>query len=60
MLDDRTEPQLVPKLLRKVSVRELHDILVSYPNDGGLKYTRDKMVGLLSVIIHCIHCYQHN
>ena len=39
MLDDHTEPQLVPKLLLRVS---LHNSLVSYPNDGGLKYARDE------------------
>ena len=42
MLDDQTEPQLVPNLLLQVSVRELHNILVSDPNDGGLKYAREK------------------
>ena len=42
MLDDQTEPQLVPKLLLQVSVRELHNGLVSDPNDGGLKDSRDK------------------
>ena len=40
MLDDHIEPQLVPKLLLHVSVRELHNSLVSDPNDGGLKYSR--------------------
>ena len=40
MLDDQSEPQLVPKLLLQVSVRELHNSLVSVPNDGGLKDTR--------------------
>ena len=40
MLDDQTEPQLVPKLLLQVSVRELHNSLVSDTNDGGLKYSR--------------------
>ena len=40
MFDDQTEPQLVPKLLLRVTVRELHNILLSYPNDGGLKYAR--------------------
>ena len=40
MLYDHTEPQLVPKLLLQVSVRELHNSLVSNPNDGGLKYSR--------------------
>ena len=42
MLDDQTKPQLVPKLLLHVSVRELHNSLVSYPNDGGLKDARDE------------------
>ena len=42
MLDDQTEPQLVPKLLLQVSVRELHNSLVSDKNDGGLKYARDE------------------
>ena len=41
MLDDQTEPQLVPKLLLQVSVREIHNSLVSDPNDGGLKDARD-------------------
>ena len=42
MLDDHTEPQLVPKLLIQLSVRELHNSLVSDPNDGGLKDARDE------------------
>ena len=42
MFDDQTEPQLVPKLLLRVTVRELHNILLSYTNDGGLKYARDE------------------
>ena len=42
MLYDHTEPQLVPKLLLQVSVRELHNSLVSDPNDGGLKDARDE------------------
>ena len=42
MLDDQTKPQLVPKLLLQVSVRELHQSLVSDPNDGGLKDARDE------------------
>ena len=40
MLDNQTEPQLVPKLLLQVSVRELYNSLVSDPNDGGLKDAR--------------------
>ena len=42
MLYDQTEPQLVPKLLLQMSVRELHNSLVSDPNDGGIKDARDE------------------
>ena len=42
MFDDQTEPQLVPKLLLQVSVRELHNSLLSNTNDGGLKDARDE------------------
>ena len=42
MLDYQSEHQLVPKLLVQVSVRELHNSLVSDPKDGGLKYARDE------------------
>ena len=42
MLDDQTEPKLVPKLLLQVSISELHNSIVSDPNDGGLKYARDE------------------
>ena len=42
MFDDQIEPQLVPKLLLQLSVRELNNILVSYTNDGGIKDARDK------------------
>ena len=42
MLDDQTEPQLVSKFLIQVFVRELHNILVSDPNDGGLKDAREE------------------
>ena len=37
MFDYQTEPQLVPKLLLQMSIRELHNSLVSYPNYSGLK-----------------------
>ena len=40
-IDDHTELQHVPKLLMQVSVRELHNSLVSYPVDGGLKEAGD-------------------
>ena len=42
MLYDQTEPQLVPKLLLHVSVRETHNSLVSDPNYGGIKDNRDE------------------
>ena len=42
MFDDQTEPQLVPKLLLQVSVRELHNILLSDTNDGGIKDARNE------------------
>ena len=42
MLDDQSEPQLVPKLVLHVSVRELHNILVSDPHDGGIKDSREE------------------
>ena len=37
MLDYQTEPQIIPELLLQVSVRELHNRLVSDPRDGSLK-----------------------
>ena len=40
IFDDQIEPQLVPKLLLQVSVREIHNSLVSDPNHGGLKDSR--------------------
>ena len=42
MFDDHIEPQLVPKLLVQVSVRELHNSPGSDRNDGGLKDARDE------------------
>ena len=42
MLDDQIERQLAPKLLPQVSIRELHHILLSDPNDGGFKDARDE------------------
>ena len=42
VLYDQTEPTLVPKLLLQVSVRELHNSLVSDPNDGGLRDASDE------------------
>ena len=42
IIDGYTEPQLVPKLLLQVSVRELHNNLVTDKKDCGLKETRDE------------------
>ena len=39
-IDSHTRPQIVPKLLLQVSVRELHNSLVSDPEYSGLKYSR--------------------
>ena len=40
-IDGHTRPQIVPKLLFRVSVRELHNILGSEPEDGGIKEAID-------------------
>ena len=40
--DDHTEPQLVPKLLLHVTVRELHKHIVSTAIYGGLKEARNE------------------
>ena len=42
MFDDHAEPQLFTKNLLQVSVRELHNSLVSEPNYAGLKNARDE------------------
>ena len=39
-IDGHTRPQVVPKLLLLLSVREVHNSLVSDPLDGGLKEAR--------------------
>ena len=36
-IDGHTEPQLGPKYLFQVSVRELHNITMSPPEEGGMK-----------------------
>ena len=41
-IDGYTEPQLVPKLLLQVSVREIHNNLVGATKYGGLKEERDE------------------
>ena len=40
-IDGHTRLKIAPKLLLQVSVRELHNSLVSEPEDGGLKEARD-------------------
>ena len=42
MFDDQTEPQLVRKLLFQLSIRELHNSLVSDHNNGGIKDARNE------------------
>ena len=42
MLDDNTEPQLVPKFLLQVPGRELHNSIAIDPNDCGIKDDRDE------------------
>ena len=42
MFDDQIEPTLVTKCFLRVSIRELYNILVSDPNYGGIKDTRDE------------------
>ena len=40
-IDDHYETQLVPGLLLKLSVRELHNIMLSPPEEGGLNWAID-------------------
>ena len=42
MFDDQTEPQLFPKNLLQVYVRELHNSRVNDPNNSGIKDARDE------------------
>ena len=61
MFDYHTEPQLIPKLLLQVCVRELHNSLLSDPNDCGMKDARDEDDNIiLSVILNFVHCCQLN
>ena len=41
-IDGYTEPQMVPKLLLQVSVRELHNNIVITTKYGGLKEEKDE------------------
>ena len=54
MFDVQSYPQLVPKLLLQVSVRELQNSLVSDTNDGGLKYARDED-GNINISVSTLH-----
>ena len=40
-IDCQVEPQLVPKLLLQISVREIHNSIVSPQEEVGLKEARD-------------------
>ena len=40
-IDGHTRPKIVTIVLLQISVRELHNILVSDPEDGGPKEARD-------------------
>ena len=42
-----TKPQVVPKLLFQVSVRELHNNLVSATKYSGLKEARDEYYNII-------------
>ena len=52
-IDGHTEKQLSPKLLLQVSARELHNIMVISPDDGGMKYERFKKI-IISDYVHNI------
>ena len=41
-IDGHAEPQMVPKHLFRVSVREIHNNLVSDEDHGGIKEARDE------------------
>ena len=41
-IDGNSEKKLMPNLLLQVSVRELHNGMVSSPEEGGLKGAREK------------------
>ena len=41
-IDGYTEPQLVPKFLLQVSIREPHKNIVSATKDGGITEARDE------------------
>ena len=41
-IDGHSDKKLVPKLVLKASVQELKNIMVSPPEEGGLKEARDE------------------
>ena len=48
-IDGHTEPQLVPKLLLQVSVREVYNNIVIDTDNGGLKEARDEEINIIIV-----------
>ena len=59
-IDSHNEPQIVPKLLIQVSVKELHNRLISDPLDGGLKEARDARNNIIisDYILHSLFPHQ--
>ena len=49
IFDYQTEPQLVQNILLQLSVIELHNSLVSDPNDGVLKESRDEDYNIIII-----------
>ena len=45
--DSYSEPQLVPELLFQVPVRELHNNIVSYADNGGIKEEADEYYDII-------------
>ena len=43
----QAEPQLVPQLLLQVSVRDLHNIMVITPEEGGINEERDSEYNII-------------
>ena len=55
-IDGQSEPQLVPTLLLQVSIRELHNIMVSPPDEGELNEARyaDNIIIMSDSTLHTI------
>ena len=47
-IDGHYETHIVPKLLLQVSVWELHNIMASPPEEGGIKYAMDEENNIIS------------